>query len=406
MLPVGLHDPATRHPDSGTKIAPKSERKLKRSPTPASVSVAAPGHVSGVPESGHLRIRPSLPISSSLRIRGSSAALSPQFATHHPLAVPLFEHPESEPHIEPCGRIVPLHGERNAGKPPPAQFVQHRLQKSRSNAAPAIRRKKRHGQFRDPFPDPSKPVQAAAPRRTGHLSADLGNQATIPVTRSECFDITPKSRQTDHLPRQESGRIGLPDRFVEEILQQREFRHTDRSDRRSVHRSGAFSTFRILSDSGMNQRYKFSGSFAVLPSVKKRCPPSWRASPIYSSECDNRRSVPRSTIHLFTEAAVSDSLSTARSSIRQAATSEHLPATRSSIRRGSDDRTPSGCPSISPRGIRPSSRRKPTSHRWHPKYILRRRPRGSGCHPCEALSHSRRGTSGSWLRSYCRYDRY
>lgn len=53
----------------------------------------------------------------------------------------------------------------------------------------------------------------------------------------------------------------------------------------------------------------------------------------------------------------------------------------------------------------PSSRRRPTSRRWHPRYILRQRPRGSGCLPCGAPSRSRRGMSGSSRRLYCRYGR-
>ena len=55
--------------------------------------------------------------------------------------------------------------------------------------------------------------------------------------------------------------------------------------------------------------------------------------------------------------------------------------------------------------LTPSNRRRPTSRRWRPTCIRRRKPTESGCRPCGAPFRSRRDTSGSSQPSYCRCGR-
>ena len=66
----------------------------------------------------------------------------------------------------------------------------------------------------------------------------------------------------------------------------------------------------------------------------------------------------------------------------------------------------SDLPAVAARpALTPSNRRRPTSHRWRPTCIRRRKPTESGCRPCGAPSRSRRDTSGSSQPSYCRCGR-
>ena len=55
--------------------------------------------------------------------------------------------------------------------------------------------------------------------------------------------------------------------------------------------------------------------------------------------------------------------------------------------------------------LTPSNRRRPTSRRWRPTCIRRRKPTESGCRPCGAPFRSRRDTSGSSQPSYYRCGR-
>ena len=65
----------------------------------------------------------------------------------------------------------------------------------------------------------------------------------------------------------------------------------------------------------------------------------------------------------------------------------------------------SDLPAAARPALTPSNRRRPTSRRWRPTCIRRRKPTESGCRPCGAPFRSRRDTSGSSQPSYCRCGR-
>ena len=65
----------------------------------------------------------------------------------------------------------------------------------------------------------------------------------------------------------------------------------------------------------------------------------------------------------------------------------------------------SDLPAAARPALTPSNRRRPTSRRWRPTCIRRRKPTESGCRPCGAPFRSRRDTSGSSQPSYYRCGR-